>query len=99
MSDAQPVDVVVAAAPEKKVLPEYTRAEVKVHNTLEDCWVIYRKKVYNFPAEFIDEIHPGGPIIMDVAGADGTNMFDDGPHGESSREIIADFLIGTLKAE
>lgn len=80
-----------------KVLQEYTREEVRAHNTVEDCWVIYRNKVYHFPQEFIEEMHPGGPVIMDVAGVDGTEMFDDGPHGESSREIINDFLIGTIK--
>lgn len=99
MPDTPESDIPAATVTKKKVLPEYTRAEVKAHNTLEDCWIIYRKKVYHFPREFIEEIHPGGPIMMDVAGADGSNMFDDGPHGESSREIIGDFLIGTVKDE
>lgn len=77
-------------------LAAYTREEVKKHNTDDDCWVIYRKNVYKLPSEFIFSSHPGGPVIMEVAGVDATIMFDDGPHGESSQQMLKHFLIGVL---
>lgn len=75
----------------------YTREEVKKHNTEADCWVIYRNGVYAFPVDFVLHSHPGGPVLLDCAGGDGTNMFEDGPHGDNAREMLKEFKIGELQ--
>lgn len=80
-------------------LPLYTAEEVSKHSTEDDCWVIYQKGVYAFPADFILQSHPGGPVLLDAAGKDGTILFEDGPHGDSAREVLKHFRIGTLKTE
>ena len=37
-------------------------AEVKKHSTEEDCWVVYKGKVYDV-SPFVEE-HPGGGLIL-----------------------------------
>ena len=78
---------------------EFTRDEVKKHNTAEDCWITIRKKVYAFPLEFVMESHPGGPVMLEAAGKDGTILFEDGPHGDPAREILEEYRIGVLKKD
>jgi cytochrome b involved in lipid metabolism len=80
-------------------LPVYTAEDVAKHNTESDCWVIYRGGVYAFPEDFILSVHPGGAVLLDAAGKDGTILFDDGPHGDSAREELLNFRIGTLKKQ
>ena len=49
--------------------------EVSKHNSISDCWIILYDIVYNI-TDFINE-HPGGSkILLDIAGKDGTNMFE-----------------------
>jgi cytochrome b involved in lipid metabolism len=45
----------------------YTKEEVAVHNKSDDCWMIYRNKVYDI-TKFLSE-HPGGEeVLLDVGG-------------------------------
>ena len=77
---------------------EYTAEEVRAHNTAADCWIVFRGGVYCLPQDFIDS-HPGGPILLEVAGRDGTIMFEDAGHPDSSRELLREFQIGVFKKE
>lgn len=79
---------------------EITMEEVRQHKTEASCWVVIRGKVYALTEEFITRLHPGGPIIMDAAGRDGTILFEDQAHSEEAKEVLnAEFFIGTLKKE
>ncbi|KAK3711621.1 hypothetical protein QZH41_003795 [Actinostola sp. cb2023] len=50
--------------------------ELGKHNTVQDCWISVRGKVYNITPYL--EYHPGGiPEIMKGAGKDGTALFDE----------------------
>lgn len=83
---------------------EYTEAEVAEHNTEKDCWIILGNdsnggaKVYNV-SKYLDD-HPGGPeIIVDLAGKDADEMFEDIGHSSEARSKMKEFLIGTLKVD
>ncbi|PYI05606.1 hypothetical protein BO78DRAFT_447386 [Aspergillus sclerotiicarbonarius CBS 121057] len=77
-------------------IPEYTTEEVAAHRTRDDLWVAINGKVYDITKYVRD--HPGGPdVLIDVAGADATEAYEDVGHSEDADEILQAFLIGTLK--
>lgn len=42
--------------------------------------------------------HPGGPdVLLDTAGTDATEAYDDVGHSEDADELLSTFLVGTLK--
>eukprot|EP00051_Salpingoeca_urceolata_P005466 m.73459 g.73459 ORF g.73459 m.73459 type:complete len:128 (-) comp14350_c1_seq2:115-498(-) len=72
-----------------------TKAEVAKKNTNKDCWLIIEDKVYDV-TKFLDE-HPGGEeVVMDLAGQDATDGFDDVGHSTDAREMLKQYLIGEL---
>ncbi|KAK6349018.1 hypothetical protein TWF730_009778 [Orbilia blumenaviensis] len=75
---------------------EYTYADVAAHDTKESMYVVIDDKVYDV-SKFVDE-HPGGEeVMLDVAGQDGTEAFEDVGHSDEAREILSKYLIGDLK--
>ncbi|OQR85245.1 cytochrome b5 [Achlya hypogyna] len=83
-------------------LKVFTQEEVAAHTTAEDCWIIVgeagEKKVYDV-TKYLDD-HPGGPeIILDLAGQDANEEFEDIGHSTDARKALAKYLIGTLKEE
>ncbi|POM78817.1 Cytochrome b5 [Phytophthora palmivora] len=91
------------AAPETPAaVKEFTLEEVAPHNTAEDCWMVIRdegiRKVYDVTA-FLDD-HPGGPEIMvDVAGQDATDEFEDIGHSNDARAQLKQYEIGKIKGD
>lgn len=75
-------------------LPVYTKAEIEVHGSESDCWIIINDLVYDI-TDFVPE-HPGGDIIMARAGDDSTEQFDEVGHSEDAHEMLADFLVGRV---
>ncbi len=78
----------------------YSEEDVAKHNSAEDCWLIIgeagHKKVYDI-TKYLDD-HPGGPeIILDLAGKDANEEFEDIGHSSDARKIMAQYCIGTLK--
>ncbi|OCK81649.1 cytochrome b5 [Lepidopterella palustris CBS 459.81] len=75
---------------------EYTYSDVSEHATKKNLFVVIHEKVYN-ASTFIDE-HPGGEeVLLDVAGQDATEAFEDVGHSDEAREILDTLLVGTLK--
>ncbi|PSR85579.1 hypothetical protein BD289DRAFT_482687 [Coniella lustricola] len=75
---------------------EFTTKEVAAHNQRQDCWMTIRGEVYDL-TKYLDD-HPGGvDILVDVAGKDGTQAFDDAGHSEDAEDIMAAYRIGKLK--
>lgn len=71
-------------------------AEVKKHNSKQDCWSIVNGKVYNLTSYVAK--HPGGPgVISNICGKDGTNAFAN-QHGSSSKpnNTLDGFLLGNV---
>ena len=92
----------------KKKVKTYSLKEVKKHSTKEDAWTIINGKVYDI-TEWIPN-HPGGQIIMEIVGKDGSEFFNrhiqgityskdkpKGFKGKTPQEIIKKFYIGDLK--
>jgi len=76
----------------------YTRAEVASHNTSKSSWIIIHNKIYDV-TKFLDE-HPGGEeVLLEQAGGDGTESFEDVGHSSDAREMQKQFLIGELSEE
>lgn len=76
----------------------FTRAEVEVHNTEKDLWVILHGKVYDI-TKFVDE-HPGGvDTLTDVGGVDGSSEFDSVGHSDSAKAMLTKYYLGDLSAE
>lgn len=102
----KPADVVVnngvtttvadTNAPPK--LRQYTLKEVAAHCTIDSCWMIIFDRVYDL-TEFI-EYHPGGyEIMIEYAGADATNAFNEKPHTIEASVMLEKYLIGELVQE
>ncbi|PHH61304.1 hypothetical protein CDD81_483 [Ophiocordyceps australis] len=77
---------------------EFTLQDVAEHNTKKDLYLVIHDKVYDC-VQFIDE-HPGGEeVMLDVAGQDATEAFEDVGHSDEARETLDQLLVGTLKRQ
>lgn len=85
----------------------YTMEEVAAHGSdFENyigCWTVINDKVYDI-TEFADNFkHPGGEMIYQACGKDGTELFETRPegsgtpHSANAREILEKYYIGELR--
>ncbi|KAJ7540867.1 hypothetical protein O6H91_10G034400 [Diphasiastrum complanatum] len=72
----------------------YTTSEVAKHNSMTDCWIIVKDKVYDV-TPFVDE-HPGGYTILNNAGGDSTVGFYGPQHASKVFDMIDEYYIGDL---
>ncbi|XP_063710728.1 cytochrome b5-like [Symsagittifera roscoffensis] len=73
-----------------------SESELAQHNSIDDLWVAVEDKVYNL-TQFQFE-HPGGSdILVEVAGKDATEEFEDAGHSEDAREMMESYLVGKLE--
>ncbi|XP_017333587.1 cytochrome b5 [Ictalurus punctatus] len=73
----------------------YTREEVQAHNMSKDTWLIIHDKVYDITG-FLEE-HPGGEeVLLEQAGGDATESFEDVGHSTDAREMLQQYYIGEL---
>ncbi|CAB1339428.1 unnamed protein product [Coregonus sp. 'balchen'] len=73
----------------------YTLEEIKAHNMSKDTWIIIHDKVYNVTS-FLEE-HPGGEeVLVEQAGADATESFEDVGHSTDAREMLIQYYVGEL---
>jgi len=76
--------------------------EVKEHNigrgADKSVWTVIHDKVYDV-TKFLDE-HPGGEeILIENAGVDSTENFEDVGHSSDAREMLEEYYIGELAEE
>ncbi|KAL7792004.1 cytochrome b5-like heme/steroid binding domain-containing protein [Trichoderma ceciliae] len=77
---------------------EYSYQDVAEHNTKKDLFVVIHDKIYDC-TKFVDE-HPGGEeVMLDVAGQDATEAFEDVGHSDEARETLAQLIVGDLKRQ
>lgn len=72
----------------------YTAGDVALHNASGNCWMIVSGKVYNL-TNFIPS-HPGGNIIVNYCGKDGTIAFNAIGHSSAADALLATYYIGDL---
>ena len=71
----------------------YTRSEVKRHNTINDCWLIARYRVYNVSTFLI--LHPEHiHVVLPKAGTDVSNDYLF--HLKSMKKIWKQYYIGYI---
>jgi len=71
-------------------------AEVQTHNRdSENIWTVIHGKVYDV-TKFLDEHPGGGEIILENAGMDSSEQFDDVGHSSDAKEMLEDLYIGDL---
>ncbi|CDM34578.1 hypothetical protein DTO013E5_5068 [Penicillium roqueforti] len=76
---------------------ELTLQEVAEHSTKKDLYLIINDKVYDCTT-FANE-HPGGEeVLLDLAGQDCTEAFDDVGHSDEARALLDDgMFVGNVK--
>ncbi|KAH0619732.1 hypothetical protein JD844_000676 [Phrynosoma platyrhinos] len=75
--------------------PFFTLAEVAKRSTKEETWLVIRGRVYDV-TRFLDE-HPGGEeVLLEQAGRDATESFDDVGHSMDAKEMLKQYLIGEV---
>ncbi|CAJ1049616.1 cytochrome b5 [Xyrichtys novacula] len=73
----------------------YTLEDIRIHNLSNDTWLIIHDKVYDITT-FLEE-HPGGEeVLLEQAGADATESFEDVGHSTDAREMLEQYYIGEL---
>lgn len=99
MPEEEPTVTETPAEEEKthdsKGRPFITRAALGKHNSRDDVWMTIHNKVYNV-SKYLED-HPGGEeVLMDRAGADATEDFEDVGHSAEARRKLGEYEIGEL---
>ncbi|XP_014206972.1 cytochrome b5 [Copidosoma floridanum] len=82
-----------------EVAPKFfTRAEVAQRNDITEAWIIIHNGVYDV-TKFLGE-HPGGEeVLLEQAGKDSTEPFEDVAHSTDAREMMKPFKVGEIVQE
>lgn len=82
----------------KKTPRVFTLEEVAEHKSSDSCYIIIHDKVYDV-TKFLDE-HPGGEeVLLEQAGANTTEAFEDVGHSTDARTMMLDYYVGELCEE
>lgn len=69
--------------------------ELKAHTKRDSVWLLIENKIYDV-TKFLDD-HPGGEeILIEQAGKDSTEVFNDVSHSADAKELMKTYLIGKL---
>jgi cytochrome b involved in lipid metabolism len=77
----------------------FSMSDVAKHNNENDCWIVIDGKVYDVTSYI--ESHPGGKIMANFCGQDGSAAFvtkgkKNKPHSPAAYEILKTLYIGDL---
>ncbi|KAM8895355.1 cytochrome b5 type B isoform 2-T2 [Spinachia spinachia] len=76
----------------------YTLEEIRAHSVSSDSWLIIHDKVYDVTS-FLEE-HPGGEeVLLEQAGSDATESFEDVGHSTDAREMLQQYYVGELHTD
>jgi len=70
-------------------------SEVKKNNSVKNTWIVIHNKVYDI-TKFLEE-HPGGEeVLLEQAGQDSSEAFEDVGHSSDARDMLEQYLVGEL---
>ncbi|XP_020030920.1 cytochrome b5 type B isoform X2 [Castor canadensis] len=73
----------------------YRLEEVAKRNTAKEIWLVIHGRVYDI-TRFLNE-HPGGEeVLIEQAGADASESFEDVGHSSDAREMLKQYYIGDV---
>jgi len=76
-------------------MTKYTLEEVAKHNQKNSVWILIHHNIYDV-SKFLDE-HPGGEeVLLQHAGCDATEDFEDIGHSSDARDLMKKYKIGEL---
>ncbi|KXS21349.1 cytochrome b5 [Gonapodya prolifera JEL478] len=74
----------------------YSWEEVAAHSSRADIWIVVENSVYNI-TKFLDE-HPGGEeVLIEQAGQDATEAFEEIGHSDDARKMLKNYKVGDVK--
>jgi len=76
-------------------IKKFSLKEVAEHTDKKSTWIIIHDNVYDV-TKFLEE-HPGGEeVLLEQAGKDATENFEDVGHSTDARTMMKEFQIGEL---
>lgn len=73
----------------------YRLEEVAKRNSLKELWLVIHGRVYDV-TRFLNE-HPGGEeVLLEQAGVDASESFEDVGHSSDAREMLKQYYIGDI---
>ena len=76
----------------------YRLSEVEQHKDRSSTWIVINNSVYDVTS-FLEE-HPGGEeVLLEKAGGDSTEDFEDVGHSTDARTLMEKYKIGELHEE
>ena len=95
MADADGASAAPAPTKDSKGRKFITRADVAKHSDRDDMWFVIEGKVYGV-SKYLED-HPGGEeVLLDRAGADATEDFEDVGHSQQARDTLKKYELGEL---
>merc|ERR1712203_881385 len=87
---------------DEEQLTQYSSEEVEKHNVGrgpdKSIWMVIHDKVFDV-TKFLDE-HPGGEeILIESAGKDASESFEDVGHSTDAREMMEEYFLGDVREE
>jgi len=74
---------------------KFSKKEVAEHTDKKSTWIIINDNVYDV-TKFLEE-HPGGEeVLLEQAGKDATENFEDVGHSTDARTMMKEYLLGEL---
>lgn len=72
--------------------------EVKAHSSESNLWLVLHGKVYDVSG-YISE-HPGGEeVMLEQAGLDASQAFDDIGHSEDAKSLLKEYYVGDITGQ
>ena len=73
----------------------YSFEEIKKHNDNQSTWIAIHNSIYDV-TKFLNE-HPGGEeVLLEQAGREATDAFEDVGHSSDARELMKKYKIGEV---
>lgn len=69
--------------------------DVQEHKSRDSVWFVIHNKVYDV-SKFLED-HPGGEeVLLEQAGCNATEIFEDVNHSADAKELLKTFFVGDL---